>query len=703
MVRFDSEEEFVAALPGFESWKSCLRIEVTVLKSAPLAPAPADVSAGAAQPPAGAIAQQADTETERSAISEAAPSESGSMLSSFSDFPGPSTTISLSNLPAPPRVPTAIAGETATVPAVPASLPMEPEVPHPAPSPSGSIASAAQSAASGDTCQTPAAQAKAFLSQVLPSLADVLARSMYAAQMMPNTGVTQASQTAARTTEGDFGSTAAGLAAAAATAAATAASVASSGGSLTENVPVPMVSPVVATANAAPEATIHTPAADKLPTATAPALASSPAPTPANVAPAAPETNSQVVHTGVVCDGCEISPIVGTRYKCAVRSDFDLCEACEAVAGPDSPFPFLKIRTPAQVPSAIVCLLRPDQPASVEEASTFKIPRSGGPGWKSHAHGQSWRTRTSPQRGGWGEGRRNAPRWKKDLARRQHQQFVPGMGSMAPGVEVVRFGRSPWCGPRMQQRRKEEETAAPENVDKEAEEDPVKKTKAEDDVAEDVTPPASVESSIHDVASIASAVEAIVVPAPTEDAFPQTEAAPEVVGGAEKDQVEKPTKEASNKLAVPAVTDSSQSLDYHDLLAASMRSLASSMSASHPVPTAPQEKARGFTPAGETGKPQGKPMARFVTDVSVVDGSPLPPNTRFVKTWCMRNDGAVIFPPGCKLMPVGGDLMSGPEDGVPVEQRAPGEEFHVSSVAFVLIVGSGCAHWLKLRSQLHYH
>lgn len=69
---------------------------------------------------------------------------------------------------------------------------------------------------------------------------------------------------------------------------------------------------------------------------------------------------------------------------------------------------------------------------------------------------------------------------------------------------------------------------------------------------------------------------------------------------------------------------------------------------------------------------------RFVTDVSISDGSPLPPNTRFVKTWCMRNDGQVTFPPGAKMMPVGGDMMGGPEDGVSVEQRAPGEEFHVS-------------------------
>ncbi|CAN0514013.1 unnamed protein product [Ectocarpus sp. 8 AP-2014] len=46
----------------------------------------------------------------------------------------------------------------------------------------------------------------------------------------------------------------------------------------------------------------------------------------------------------------------------------------------------------------------------------------------------------------------------------------------------------------------------------------------------------------------------------------------------------------------------------------------------------------------------------------------------------MRNDGPGTFPSGCKIVPVGGDLMAGPEDGVAVEQRGPGEEFHVSDV-----------------------
>ena len=39
------------------------------------------------------------------------------------------------------------------------------------------------------------------------------------------------------------------------------------------------------------------------------------------------EAEPQAVHRNGVCDGCG-HPIVGVRYKCGVRSDFDLCAVC---------------------------------------------------------------------------------------------------------------------------------------------------------------------------------------------------------------------------------------------------------------------------------------------------------------------------------------------------------------------------------------
>uniref|UniRef100_A0A1W7RDI9 Sequestosome-1 n=1 Tax=Agkistrodon contortrix contortrix TaxID=8713 RepID=A0A1W7RDI9_AGKCO len=40
------------------------------------------------------------------------------------------------------------------------------------------------------------------------------------------------------------------------------------------------------------------------------------------------EDSPNLVHPNVVCDGCE-GPVVGSRFKCAVCPDYDLCSTCE--------------------------------------------------------------------------------------------------------------------------------------------------------------------------------------------------------------------------------------------------------------------------------------------------------------------------------------------------------------------------------------
>jgi len=56
----------------------------------------------------------------------------------------------------------------------------------------------------------------------------------------------------------------------------------------------------------------------------------------------------EAVHHGVTCDGCDMNPILGPRYKCLVRDDYDLCGRCEA-SGLNMGNNMMKITTPGNV------------------------------------------------------------------------------------------------------------------------------------------------------------------------------------------------------------------------------------------------------------------------------------------------------------------------------------------------------------------
>jgi len=82
-----------------------------------------------------------------------------------------------------------------------------------------------------------------------------------------------------------------------------------------------------------------------------------------------PSNAAHTTHAHVTCDECGMSPIIGPRFKCSVRSDFDLCQGCEAAGL--QPYPMIKVYHPDQNPLAIIVAVDDDR------------TRFGGP----HGHG----------------------------------------------------------------------------------------------------------------------------------------------------------------------------------------------------------------------------------------------------------------------------------------------------------------------------
>jgi len=81
---------------------------------------------------------------------------------------------------------------------------------------------------------------------------------------------------------------------------------------------------------------------------------------------------------------------------------------------------------------------------------------------------------------------------------------------------------------------------------------------------------------------------------------------------------------------------------------------------------------------GAAGGP--KLAARFVRDISIFDGTQMPPGTPFTKIWRLKNIGEVPWPSGTKITFVGGDQMS-TEMMAPLARQSavqPGEEVDVA-------------------------
>ena len=65
--------------------------------------------------------------------------------------------------------------------------------------------------------------------------------------------------------------------------------------------------------------------------------------------------DAKTVHEGTSCSECEVTPIIGIRYTCSKRENYDLCENCESKMTKDLPFPMWKIREPKHMAMSIMC------------------------------------------------------------------------------------------------------------------------------------------------------------------------------------------------------------------------------------------------------------------------------------------------------------------------------------------------------------
>ena len=76
------------------------------------------------------------------------------------------------------------------------------------------------------------------------------------------------------------------------------------------------------------------------------------------------DEEAEAVHENVACDGCEVAPIKGIRYKCSVCKNFDYCAQCEERLGHEHAF--LKITKPGGAPDVMITMVDEEQPQQEE-------------------------------------------------------------------------------------------------------------------------------------------------------------------------------------------------------------------------------------------------------------------------------------------------------------------------------------------------
>lgn len=411
------------------------------------------------------------------------------------------------------------------------------------------------------------------------------------------------------------------------------------------------------------------------------------------------ESEEEIVHTGVTCDECGMSPIVGIRYKCAVRENYDLCEHCECAKA--QPYPVVKITDPAQAPSALIYVFGDHQPnfppaATANGSAGDFWQRGARPGY--HSFGGPFPGHPRPHHAHpfghpFGHPNRGPP---------PHNHYAHPFGSPrgpppppAPATTAANsqnpFAQVPPCVNRFTQRceRKAEKLQRKlekvnDKLSRAVNESSSPFLQAVDSMMTSVfgvpstaaaaeTPSTSTNTGANGTNGNTTANNVRIIPIVTATERPTTSdnTASNTTSATSDEQLEEAliaqAIQESLKLTEEDVTIEITSGYLKETPAATAEEVLSRSTAGVYVNTA--------APAVAT---LPKPALRFVKDITYPNDTVVQPGAHFVKVWRVRNDGAHAWPEGVRLIAAGGDEMSSPDVQVSLPTLHPNQESDVA-------------------------
>lgn len=334
-----------------------------------------------------------------------------------------------------------------------------------------------------------------------------------------------------------------------------------------------------------------------------------------------------VVHKHVICNGCNTNEyIVGPRYKSAIIEDFDLCSKCEAGGKyRDTHGPFLKIYHPSQAPVTIICVLPAEQKECPrpcrQPAVTRKSPQ---PAANSDEKKICLKGHTLTRH------KNHKHRYICDVCETSSADFMFGCRSCNWDICQKCHGDCAVC-PKGKHVLKAAKNSYPFmilNCD------------------ECSTSNKNFKGEFHSCRPCDYDL--------CDDCFAFEQAAEKNSSSPEEESAEPKARKNLNPRAREKVV---------------------------PLPAAVEQPAQQKKVKKVPAKKQ-RPQCKFVSDVSVHDGSIIAPGNSFEKTWRVINNGKVRFPAGTRLINVGGHILSFPATGIIVDEIDPG---HMHDITIRLI------------------